>query len=72
MLSHYLHKISVSELWTVDDAAPRGEVHGRPAHRSVIPDAITASQAQLLLQEFRNRGLGNRLAQETLDGVVLS
>lgn len=34
-------------------------------------DAITANQAQVLLQEFRNRGLGNPRAQETLDGVVL-
>ncbi len=36
-----------------------------------VTDRIRANQTQILFQEFRNRGLGTPLAQETLDGVVL-
>ena len=38
---------------------------------SEFTDAITANQARVLLQAFRNRGLGTLHAQETLDSVVL-
>ena len=34
-------------------------------------DAIAANQTQALFQAFRNRGLGTRQAEETLDAVVL-
>ena len=34
-------------------------------------DAITSNQAQVLLQAFRNRGLGTSSVRDTLDGVVL-